>query len=245
MTAIEQEGTIIWLTGWGMSERYYEGISALLPEFQHISVDYYSEAASPQDLLANTERAVRCLRVSSDAPVLIGGWSLGGMLAIGLAASGLADGLILLSATAKFVRSKELMELGWADAYLKAMIVGIRKDRAEVERQFEEKMIAAGEGEAVRNEILSLRGNWPAGALAAGLGYLREADYIESLPYINCPALLIHGTEDIICPFAASQELLGLLKRAKLHTLAGRGHAPFAGEEAALSQSIRSWWHER
>ena len=57
---------------------------------------------------------------ASRAPLLIGGWSLGGLLALRLAAKGLADGLVLFAATARFIRPKEQTDLGWAEPYVRA-----------------------------------------------------------------------------------------------------------------------------
>lgn len=107
-------GTILWLTGWSMTDTVFDRLRELLPGFHHVFVDY-SDADSPEKMLLLTETAAENMR-SSDistgntralhGPLLIGGWSLGGLLALRLAVKGLADGLVLFAATARFTRSQ-------------------------------------------------------------------------------------------------------------------------------------------
>ncbi len=54
---------------------------------------------------------------------------------------------------------------------------------------------------------------------------LQDAEgWINRLPEIGQPALIIHGTEDIVLPYAHAEALLAELPRATLLTLEGTGH---------------------
>ncbi|WP_410511373.1 alpha/beta fold hydrolase [Paenibacillus sp. BR2-3] len=240
----EQSGTILWLTGWSMSDRVFDRLRDLLPDFNHVSLDY-SSAVSSEEILHLTETAAKNILSSHSGPLLIGGWSLGGLLALRLAAQELADGLVLLSATARFTRPKEQTDRGWADAYVRQMITGIRKDRQAIVNKFSQTVFMESKSEMDHREILPLIGHWTTSALIAGLEILRGVECLSRLPEITCPVLLVHGAEDKICPYAAAEELLSQLPRAKLLTIPGSGHAPFLGRETHLAESLRSWWHDQ
>ncbi|BBH19044.1 transporter [Paenibacillus baekrokdamisoli] len=253
---IQQEtmGTILWLTGWSMPNTVFDRLRVLLPNFHHVSVDY-SDADSPEKMLLLTETEARNIpnpdesvcrvRASRGKPLLIGGWSLGGLLALGLACKKLADGLILFGATAQFTRSKEEFDRGWADVYVRQMITELTKDRQAVETKFRRLVFTEAERETDLGQSLLPIGSWTTPALITGLQILRSEECLSQLPTIDCPVLLVHGTEDKICPYSAVSELMDQLPKAKLITIPASGHAPFLGREVHIADELRRWWHEQ
>lgn len=242
-------GTILWLTGWSMPETVFDRLRELLPDFHHVSVDY-SDADSPEKMLLLTETAVKNsitteYKKALHGPLLIGGWSLGGLLALRLAVKGYADGLVLFAATARFTRSKEELDRGWADAYVRQMIKGLMKDQQGVEMKFRQNMFTEAEWEAGLGKRFPLVGSWTTSALIAGLQILRSEEVLSGLPGIECPVLLVHGTEDKICPYNAAAELAAQLPRAELFSIPGSGHAPFLGRENEIAEELRRWWDEQ
>jgi pimeloyl-[acyl-carrier protein] methyl ester esterase len=249
----ETSGTIVWLTGWSMPDAVFDRLRLLLPDFRHISVDY-STADSPENMLCLAETAVRnilfgggsaCRDKALHGPLLISGWSLGGLLALRLASKGYADGLVLFGATARFTRSKEELDRGMADAYVRQMIKGISKDRHAVETNFRKMMFTEQEWETGLAESLPQTGSWTTQALLAGLQLLRTENYLSQLPSIDCPVLLFHGTEDKICPYGAGLELVTQLPHAELISITACGHAPFLGREAHIADEWRRWWRDQ
>lgn len=236
---LELRSTILWLTGWSMPVTVFDGIRNLLPEFQHVSVDY-TAASTSEDILRVTEIAATKALSMNTGPLLIGGWSLGGLLALRLATQGLADGLILFSATAKFIRPKGQTDLGWADMYIRQMIIGLRENRQMTELKFRKLALAE-----VESALCPPGGIWTTSALIGGLEILRNVDCLTCLTEINKPVLLVHGTEDNICPYAGAEQMFTLLPKAKLLSVPGSGHAPFLGKEDCIAESVRSWWHEQ
>ena len=221
-------GTILWLTGWSMPSNVFDQLRALLPDFHHESV-LYSAAASPEEMLQLAETAAAAHDRSRSGPLLIAGWSLGGCIALHLATQGLADGLVLLSATAKFTRANQQTHLGWADAYLRRMIAGLKQDRQATELSFGQLMLKELDAASYPEDFFA-PGHWSTPALLAGLETLRSLNLLPKLLEIQCPVHLIHGTEDTICPFQAAQELLDELPQATLLAVEGGGHAPFLGK---------------
>ncbi|MCL6605317.1 MAG: alpha/beta hydrolase [Paenibacillus sp.] len=244
-TQQQTSGTILWLCGWSMPDAVFDRTRELLPDFHHISVDY-SEADSPEKMLLLTEIAVGDFRTKPfHGPLLIGGWSLGGLLALRLAAKGFADGLVLFAATARFTRSKEESDLGWGDKYIRKMIAGLVKDRQAVETKFRKQMFTETEWKTDHGDSFPLIGSWTTPALIAGLQILRNEECLSQLKSITCPVFLVHGTEDSICPYGATSELMAQLPKAKLFTIPACGHAPFLGREVQIADELRRWWDEQ
>ncbi|MFC5702406.1 alpha/beta hydrolase [Cohnella faecalis] len=239
-------GSILWLTGWSMPDTVLDELRRWLPDFQHVSAAY-SSAECPESMLLLTEKAARSVMDSEmrDGPMLIAGWSLGGLLALRLAAQGLADGLVLFGATARFTRSGEESNRGWADAYVRRMISGVTKDRQTVETSFRKLVLTEDEWASGLGRRLPPAGGWSASALVAGLQLLRTESVLPMLPAIDCPVLLVHGTEDRICPYGAALELMAALPGAKLVSISACGHAPFLGKEIFIADELRRWWHDR
>lgn len=238
MTVSEKNGTILWLTGWSISDSVFNRLRESLPDYRHIAVDY-SEADTQEKMIHLTEIAAKNIL----SPLVIGGWSLGGLLALKLAA--LADGLLLFAATAQFTRSKEESDLGWADAYVRKMIAGLSKDREAVETKFRRMLFTEAEREEGIEQSLPFRHDWTTPALIAGLQILRGEEVFSQLQHTRCPIFLVHGTDDKICPYGAALELVSLIPQAMLHTIPFGGHAPFLGREEEIAKRFRSWWHEQ
>ncbi|MDQ8732947.1 alpha/beta fold hydrolase [Paenibacillus sp. LHD-38] len=248
----EAVGTILWLTGWSMPETVFDRLREQLPDFHHIFADY-KEADSLEKMLMLTETAVENFRSSRAlncntrgyGPLLIGGWSLGGLLALKLAAKGCVDGLVLFAATARFTRSKEETDLGWPDVFVRQMIKGLMNDRQCVEMKFRRNMFTGAEWESGLGNSLPGNGSWTASALIAGLQLLRSEECLSQLPEIKCPVLLVHGTADQICPFGAASELAERVPQAELLAIPGGGHVPFLGRETDMAEKLRRWWDEQ
>lgn len=245
-----KSGTILWLTGWSMPNTVFDRLCELLPDFHHVFVDY-SDADSPEKMLLLTETAVEnlktteCKSMAFRGPLLIGGWSLGGLLALRLAVKGFADGLVLFAATARFTRSNDERDRGWPDAYVRQMITGLIKDRQDVETKFRHNMFTEAEWEVGLGKRFPLIGSWTTPALIAGLQILRSEEILSGLPEIDCPVLLVHGTADKICPYNAAAELAAQLPQAELLTIPVSGHAPFLGREDEVAEVLRRWWDEQ
>lgn len=252
MTMPSTFGTILWLTGWSMPNTVFDKLQALMPDFHHVSLDY-GAAGSPEEMFALTETAASHLRLSAAAaasqstgfhrPLLIGGWSLGGLLALRLAAKGYADGLVLMAATARFTRPKEQMDRGWPDAHVRQMIAALKKDRQAVEDKFRQSLFTDAEWNSGLGAKLPTAGSWTTPALLTGLQVLRSEEYLSTLKEIDCPVLLIHGAKDKICPYGAAEEMLAQMPQAKLITICVCGHVPFLGREEGIAAEIRRWWY--
>ncbi|MFD0586515.1 alpha/beta hydrolase [Paenibacillus sp. GCM10027627] len=244
--ALQKSGqgqAIVWLTGWSMPYDAFASLAAKLPDFHHFFVDF-SDAVGPSDIREKALAATVAATKLSQSPPLIAGWSMGGLLALGLAANGLTKGLALFGATGRFLRADRDGELGWADGYVRRMLAGLRVDREGVERKFRDMLISDWERESGFGAKLPEGGSWSVEALEAGLHILRAENYLPMLPEIDCPVLLIHGSADRICPFGAAELLHRELPLSSFIQIFGGGHVPFLNRETELAGRIRDWWNE-
>lgn len=236
------EADIVWLTGWSMSDSVFEPIWQELPEFRHISVAY-REAETPEQMKTTVMEKTQQFR-RDRVPLLVAGWSLGAVLALGLAAEQPTDGLVLFAGTACFVRDER--ELGWPRGYVRRMMAALRGDRDSVLKSFRQSMFAEPERASLfTGSLEEMDGDWSPQALLAGLKLLSDEDVRLQLPSIVSPALLFHGNADGICPYGAAGELQKAMSDAHLVTMEGGDHVPFFGNERITAQTIRKWWHER
>lgn len=245
---MKDAGAMLWLTGWSMPASVFDKLQAQLPEYGHYVCDY-AKARSAGEMVARALEAARSVRSMLAAaggrrPLIAAGWSLGGLLALRLADEGLADGLLLLAGTAKFTRGREAPGLGWPDGYVRQMAAQLGADRQAVEERFRTAVLTKEEREAGLGSQLPPAGSWSTESLLAGLKLLRREDYTGSLTGIRCPALIVHGTADTICPFGAAEEMAAALPGAKLAALPGCGHAPFLGREEETAEKVRNWRNE-
>lgn len=240
------KGTILWLPGWSMAPAVFDRLRSELPDYHHALIDY-SNAKAPDDMLALTEaEAAKWLaRSTENSPLFIGGWSLGGLLALRLAVKGLPAGLILFGATARFIRSKDEAELGQPDAYVRQMMRALTTDAAAVETKFRQRLWTDDEQRAGKCDKLPPIGSWTVPALLAGLHILRNEEVESVLSEIVCPVLLVHGVEDEICPYLAAKELANGLPQAQLFSIPGCGHVPFLGREKEIAEEVRRWRNEQ
>lgn len=231
------ERTILWLPGWGMSEQCWSEVRARLPLCRHIAPDY-SQVEGPAHFYEAVQKAVSGVDIRS---LLVVGWSMGGMLAMRLASVYLVAGLVLIGSTGRFVRTRDEREKGWSEALLLRMKQLLPLERKRVMTDFVERMLTEKDRElaaGLPEHILS-GSEWSLQSLVAGLVYLCEEDCRPLLSSLACPTLVIHGTEDVICPLAAGEELAALIPDASLMPIVGCGHAPPVIYPEVISEVIK------
>jgi pimeloyl-[acyl-carrier protein] methyl ester esterase len=169
---------------------------------------------------------------------ILGGWSLGAMVALAAAdrlGAG-AAGLLLLSATPRFVAGD-----GWDSGLQAEQVDGLaarlRISPAKALTRFFGSCLVEGEltGEARAAALATLLADPPdPGAARAGLEALAAGDLRPLLPRA-APALLVHGDRDVIVPPGASEAMARAMPAARRLVLPGAGHAPHLSRPAEVA----------
>ena len=177
------------------------------------------------------------------APAMWIGWSLGGMVALSVAArhGARVHKLVLVGATPRFVQEPD-----WPHAMKPEVLAQFALElgadfRATLQRFLSLQVGVDAAGRALLRTLRSemfRHGEPAATALAAGLAILRDADLRPLLPRITCPVQIIHGARDRLTPLAAAEYLATHLPHACLARVAHAGHAPFLSHPQAFRELL-------
>lgn len=175
------------------------------------------------------------------------GHSLGGLLALKLTFKypGLAKKLVLIGATAKFIKSdgyEQGLEEGdvkklrgfLSDSYPNILLVFIRWLFTKRER-------SQSDFGQIWDRVAK-RSKWPdRGALDEFLSIIESEDLREELKKIDIPTLVISGTNDPICPRVSAEYLNRQIKGSKLELFDDCGHLPFLTKAERFNKLVSSF----
>jgi pimeloyl-[acyl-carrier protein] methyl ester esterase len=225
--------------------------------FTTVCVDLPGHGASPwppefHDIDSLAARVEDCLEdniASSARGCYLLGWSLGGMVALALAAKrpDLMRRLILVATTPKFLHSPDWPP-GMDPKALADMAARVVTDFHATVRDF--LMWQVHGDEHARPALKELRAKVTAGgepnpqALRAGLETLSAVDLRSRLPDIDIPALVISGERDRLSHPDAGRALAAGLRHGRFSLLERAAHAPFLSHGAAFCKQIEHFLAE-
>ncbi|MDX9708461.1 MAG: alpha/beta fold hydrolase [Trichloromonas sp.] len=159
------------------------------------------------------------------------GWSMGGQVALELAAAlppDRVERLLLVAVTPRFCAADDWPH-GLPEGQVRALERQLRRDYPAALKDFRERMWAGEELPPARRErIAELLGPPPAAADAlAALAALRREDQRRCLALLDGPTLVQHGELDTITLPGAARALAATIPGARLELLPGIAHAPF------------------
>lgn len=220
----ETSETLLLIHGSGMSARYWaeqlrglaHAVRVLAPDLPghgesdpvaEASVEAYAGAGA--DLLAGL----------GTGPVFVAGHSLGGAVALALAARRphLVNGLVLLSSCARLAPTNP-----WAESFFMFLPPPLRKIAFCVMAR--RILFAPGASDlALRlgmEEVLSC----PAETLLSDLKAAKAMDLTEQARGLEVPTLIVCGSRDAVTPRTLSERLHELIPRSRLTIIEGAGH---------------------
>jgi non-heme chloroperoxidase len=154
--------------------------------------------------------------------------------------------LVFVSGTPKFTAAEDY-PYGLPQVEPRGLGIRLKKDyekavRDFARRMFTEEELAAGWYERMVAE--KMMGALPARhAAQASLISLADADFRSVMPSVDLPVLLVHGSNDTICPSMASRYMAGLLPCARLEIMKGAGHAPFISRPTEFTSMLGNFIH--
>ncbi len=246
---------LVLLHGWSLNLRVWDGlVRALAPTFRLITIDLPGHGHSDWDPRAATPAAQAWRVHETLAPLTrryaLLGWSLGGQLALDLAAAlpAAIERLVLVSTTPKFLASAS-----WRCGTRRPLLARLtHRLHAEGERAVDDFLALAVRGSAPRTAARTLKrlraalrdhGAAQPEALAAGLARLRDGDLRAALPLLRVPALVIAGEHDRVIRAVASRKLARRLKGARYLEIAGAAHVPFLSHPQQFARRLAEFLH--
>lgn len=219
----------LFLHGWGLHGGIWAETLKALPGG---APDLPGYGATPSVAPYRAETLADALAARIDAPVAVVGWSMGGMVALALAARhpGKVARLLLVGSSPAFACRPDWAH-GLAADVLEEFATSLRADYRATLLRF--LSLQARGGDAAREVIGALRatlfarGEPAAATLADGLQLLRAVDLRADAARVRCPTLLLHGARDGLCPPEAARWLAAHMADARLVLHERAAHAPF------------------
>lgn len=239
------DSTLILLHGWGMTPRIWNGLRICLsPRIVATpTLPGHGGRPSPGATLAAWSDALldelpeRCA---------LGGWSLGAMIALDLAARHpeRIKRLVLFGATPRFVAGPDWPH-GLAPDTVAGFTRGFGEDPQATLRRFMALQLL---GESRRRGVMHSVAGALADAdalpgLADGLHILSSADLREAVAQVTQPVTLVHGRADALMPPGAAQWLAEALPDARLALLDDCGHVPFVSQPEHCARLVEEALH--
>jgi pimeloyl-[acyl-carrier protein] methyl ester esterase len=230
---------LVLLHGWSLNLGVWEDLAReLAARFRVIAIDLPGHGRSDWDPRASTPaaqawRVHETLASLTESYALVG-WSLGGQLALDLAAAlpGGIERLVLVATTPKFVAAP-----GWRCGTPRPLLARLtHRLLAEGDRAVSDFLALQVRGSAPRTAervLIKLRdavrrhGAAHLDALVSGLARLRDGDLRRALPLVRVPVLAMAGQRDRVIRPSAVRALAAALPDARYVEIAGAAHAPF------------------
>jgi pimeloyl-[acyl-carrier protein] methyl ester esterase len=245
---------LVLLHGWGLNVRVWDGlVDALRDQFRLIAVDLPGHGRSAWSPGRNTPAEQAWLLHSTLAPISnrysLLGWSLGGQIALDLAAAMPAqiDKLVLVATTPRFTVAPD-WPYGMKVNAITKMATQLREDYQKTVRDFLDLQVRGSvEGASVIEQLrnaLSVHGQAKPEALESGLNTLATSDLRPTLPHVRTRTLVIAGQNDRITAPGASRILATALPDAQYVEMRRAAHAPFLSHRkeftAVLERFLRA-----
>jgi 3-oxoadipate enol-lactonase len=180
--------------------------------------------------------AARVIREWGRGPVVFVGLSMGGMVGQGLAIRypELVKGVVLANTTARYPEAALAM---WAQRIATVEQGGLAAIAEMAMERYFTAAFRAQQPEAAAAQRATLLRTSAAGYVA-GCHAVAGVDWLEQLPRIACPTLVIAGAHDIGAPPAMAQAIAERVRGAELVTLAEASHISVVEQPAAFAQAV-------
>jgi len=243
---------LVLLHGWGMHSGIWSGLLAGLERGYRVHcVDLPGHGHSPAvdkglELPALAVMVSEALAPRLRGPACWAGWSLGGMLALQIAADvpERVARLVMLAAAPRFSQAPD-WPAGMAPEVLQEFGRDLVAEPEAVQQRFLAlQVLGAPRARQTLRELRERVAAAPApepAALAAGMAILAGADLRAAAAGLVQPVLLIGGGRDRLVKPATLQAARAGFPRARLEMVAPAGHAPFISHPEAVTALMQEF----
>lgn len=235
---------IVFLHGWAMNSAVWQPCLERLPDrIEPHCIDLPGHGESVGVSAATLDDYVEHVARQITRPVLVTGWSLGGLVSLQLARRypRKVSGLFQVATSPKFVQDS-----GWPAAIeysvFEQFAASLEKDIEKTVRRFLALQVRATDTsmQTVRalQDSIAARGLPAIEVLNAGLKILSDTDLRETLPQLSCPVTWLLGEKDMLVPVGLAQALQSMPVSPAVHIVEGAGHAPFISHADAFVDTL-------
>jgi len=228
---------IFILNGWLAPSQIWYPVIKRIPVWDFIIFSPAGiEEASPLKNLAR--------RISDFNPLMLWGWSLGGLLSLKLMQQvPRLKQAILFGSFCRFLNGENYQSGVSAESYEKLKKL-VQTESAAGIRAFLSSLFTAtqrknGHFSRFLKNYQNLFENKTITEIESGLRLLEQTDFHESLQAISVPVTLIHGKQDLVVPYAASVYLSQKIPDSTLILWEEEGHLPFYTNPEKLEDLIK------
>ncbi len=243
---------LVLLHGWAANLHVWKDFShALCGKFRIISVDLPGHGRSDWDPQADSPAAQTWRVHETLAPITerysLLGWSLGGQVALDLAAAmpGAIENLVLVNSSPRFLAAPG-WPYGTAAVLLRRLEERLARDRGKAIDDFMQLQVRGMAPRTAARVLKKLRGGLTshgAGhyeALANGLDRLKNGDLRAAVTQIRVPTLVIGGSHDGIIHPSASRALAALAA-GRYVEFREAAHVPFLSHPRRFAQLVEEF----
>ncbi|HVY23416.1 MAG TPA: pimeloyl-ACP methyl ester esterase BioH [Steroidobacteraceae bacterium] len=236
---------LVLLHGWAMHGGIFTGLlPALVQRYTVHLIDLPGHGRSAAgDHVTTLEQMTGCIQPHIPGNAIVLGWSLGGQIALQLAARMSLHALILVSATPKFVASDNWPQ-GMAPQVFSQFFARLHDNLQGTVQDFLALQVrgdlhAAATLKALRERLLQFPPQ--AQTLESSLAMLRDTDLRNVLPLVKMPALLIAGEHDRITHPRATQFMANVIPHARYVEIRKAGHASFISHRDEFLHAVNEF----
>ncbi len=239
---------VVLIHGWGWHSGVWDAVaSQLMHEFRVWLPDLPGHGRS-RGPVADLSLAGLTQAIATAVPrsAIWIGWSLGGLVALTAAQQGIAQRLVLVATTPRFVQT-QAWEYGQTTEWFRHFTDEFAQDAPRaLERLASLHLTGNGNERPLLRQLRAALLRYPvdAAALQAGLRLLEATDLRALLPTIQVPALVVHGTCDHVATVQAGEYLARSLPDARFVPVADAGHAAFLSHTDFFVEHLRAFLHE-
>ena len=244
---------VVLLHGWGMHGGLWGKFSELLSQnFQTHVLDLpgfgFSKNIGNEFTLDALSEAVEDYIKTIKQPVILMGWSLGGLIAQNILhrKNITLDKVILIATTPSFTK-----RYGWGCAMEQSVFNAFTDDlKLDYKKTLKRFLSLQTRGsDLARDELRELnkqlmeRGEPNIKALEGGLKILSETD-LRSENIDETPAMIVLGEKDTLVPLAVKDEFAKTFTNLEQLILENTGHAPFTSNPDFCAEKIKNFINE-
>lgn len=228
---------LVFISGWGTDSSIFKVISERL-KTHSIHIEWWDCLSSNEDSNA------LCMELKlSDNPVVIVGWSLGGLIALSttIRYQKKISGLFLISTTPRMVEDEDYCGVG--KNVIKAMIHKLNRNSIETLLKDFFSLCVDNDNNSISN-LLRNAVKIEKERLLSGLLYLQNTDIRNELGKIKLPVKLIHGKKDRVVSIKNGIYLSENLPLSEIKILQEAGHLFFLKNPLFLVDEISDFINE-